>query len=318
MALMLALLSLTLRAQSGPTDSTASSSSALTGWWLHPDSPFGSPVQLVKLPSYSCLNCWRLAADDQGNLYALHSDAGLLHKFHALQGYDSVNVIGGPGFAGEAMLGPRDISVPIRQNIFVMDNGNRRVLLFDTNLKLVREVDGRNLEIRVDGQVFQELMIGQIGVSKTGELFLYDEFLNKILKLDRFGRYEVAFGGSSYGEGSFFQPSALLVTPENDVWVLDTSIQKWVQYNLSGNVVGVYTAPENGIDPAAYCWVGGRLWYVTAAGLWGMDPLTGDETMLPLPASRSFITLAAHPEGLLAVEYAASGSQAVTLYRFKR
>jgi len=182
--------------------------------------------------------------DEEGNIYLLEPSKHKLHKWFADRGYDSTLTIGGKGVSGEGLNKPSQIRVTNRQAVYCLDLMNRRLLVLNTNLKIVKEVNFLTLEQnnRMGDQGNQIWPIG-FEVAPTGDLFLLNQEDNKILKVDVFGRLQTAFGGLDYGEGSLPDPNEILMNEQNLLFVTDTVAQEIKVFDLFG--IYKYTIKPN-------------------------------------------------------------------------
>jgi hypothetical protein len=196
-----------------------------------PDTLLANPW--IKLPVSGKMTDIEL--DEEGNIYLLETGKHRLHKWFSQGGYDSVMSIGGKGVGGEGLNKPSQISVTNRQALYCLDLLNRRLLVFNTNLKIVKEVNFLTLEQnnRLGDQGYQIWPIG-FEVAPTGDLFLLNQEDNKILKVDVFGRLQTSFGGLDYGEGSLPEPVQIHMNEQNLLFVTDTNAQEVKVFDLFG------------------------------------------------------------------------------------
>lgn len=195
------------------------------------DSLFLQPGRVISgIPSAA-----DIAVDGERNIYLLEEQGNRLHKLLAIANYDSVVTIGGKSHREEGMLHPIKIVVPNRQQLYVLDEGNARLLLFNTNLKLVKQIDFNqrddNWQWLSEGE---EVFPQTFTVGPTGDLFILNRFNNKVLKINTFGEWELSFGGTDYGEGALFAPIDVAVNRDKLVMVSDTAAQAIFVYNLFG------------------------------------------------------------------------------------
>ena len=168
----------------------------------------------------------RLLVDEEGNFIFLQTEESKLHKFISLSGYDSAIHIGGRANRAEGFLNPIEIRLQGRQVLYVLDEVARRVILLNTNFKIIDELNLIDLEAGFAGRELpEEIMPTHFDVSAIGELYLLNQLDNKVYKLNAFGELEASFGGLDYGDGSLYEPVWLQVDQNNFVYVADTSDQ---------------------------------------------------------------------------------------------
>jgi DNA-binding beta-propeller fold protein YncE len=180
-----------------------------------------------------------LEVDEEANLYLLDSQRSRLYKFFARYQYDSSIAIGGQGIAGEALNNPSQVTSAARNKLYVLDRGNRRVVLMSVNLREIRSYRFEQPIIGVNQEKYTRPIYPRaLAVSPQGELYLLNGEDQQVLKFDTFGELSLTFGGLNYGEGSLMHPSQLLFDHENYVqpylYVADTSRQLIQVFDIFG------------------------------------------------------------------------------------
>ncbi len=174
----------------------------------------------------------QLELDSEGNVFLLDTEGGKCYKYLALADFDSLISLGGRSNRNEGLLHPRRLVIRNRQNLYVLDDVQRRILHLNPNLGLLGQLDFQQVEDPQQG--IEEMFPVDFGLSSAGEYFLLNQFDNKVYKLNLFGEVETVFGGPDYGEGSFYEPGQLAVTANNKVFVSDTVAQELLVYNYFG------------------------------------------------------------------------------------
>jgi hypothetical protein len=205
------------------------------------------PVSMLQAQSFidSLQTPWRilpldfrandLECDEEGNLFLLDKINNRIYKYYAALQYDSIQSIGGKGMSGEGLNQPVKIRSGNRQTLYCLDAGNRRILVLNTNLKIIREVNfltSGNTENALETTV--QIWPLSFEAGPAGDLFLLNQEDNKILKSDMYGKFQVAFGGLDYGAGSLYDPADLLMSEDNLLYVSDTVRQILKVYDLFG------------------------------------------------------------------------------------
>ena len=146
---------------------------------------------LQKMDQFPAAN--RLLVDEEGNFIFLQTEESKLHKFISLSGYDSAIHIGGRANRAEGFLNPIEIRLQGRQVLYVLDEVARRVILLNTNFKIIDELNLIDLEAGFAGRELpEEIMPTHFDVSAIGELYLLNQLDGKanlfIFQVKRFDR----------------------------------------------------------------------------------------------------------------------------------
>ncbi len=171
-------------------------------------------------------NASELAVDEEQNLILLDAVGNKLYKYLKGFNYDSMMVVGGAGTSGEGFIQPTQMRVPNRQKIMVLDYGNRRLVVLNTNLRVIREHSYDDIAVQTSTNNSQQYLFpASFDLAPTGELFILNTDDNSIYKFDAYGRLERAFGGAGYGSGSLFRPTDVRVSGDNVVFVPEPASQ---------------------------------------------------------------------------------------------
>lgn len=175
-----------------------------------------------------------LEVDQEGNLYLLRPSQHRLIKRFKASGYDSSQTIGGKGIGDEGFNFPTQICVQNRQSVFLLDYMNRRLVQFNTNLRVIDDVSFLTLDSDLADQEDATLWPISFCVGPTGEFFLLNQDDLRIYKLTSGGQLERAFAGLDYGQGSIKEPNALAINDGSVVFAIDTTNQETHLYDLYG------------------------------------------------------------------------------------
>lgn len=176
-----------------------------------------------------------MECDEEGNIFLLDKKNNRLHKYYSSLGYDSVQSIGGKGMSGEGLNQPVKIRSGNRQALYCLDAGNRRILVLNTNLKIVREVNFLTTgSTENNSEIGAQIWPLSFEVGPAGDLFLLNQEDNRILKSDMYGKFQVAFGGLDYGAGSLYDPVDMVMSENNLLFVSDTIRQVLKVFDLFG------------------------------------------------------------------------------------
>lgn len=185
----------------------------------------------VSLPSASS----QLKVDEEGNLLVLDSENAKLTKYFANTEFDSTLVIGGKSNRQDGFLHPIKIAQKNRLNLYLLDDVQRRIVLLTINFKIVQALDFSALAVRLESLGEEsEIFPQSFDINPAGEVFMLNQFDNKVIKVNNFGDVEAVFGGLDYGEGSLYDPIELALSDQNWVYISDTSEQELKVFDAYG------------------------------------------------------------------------------------
>jgi len=171
-----------------------------------------------------------IAADPLGDVYIIDRGRNSLQKFSrgklvaSLEGY---------GWSDVEFADPRDVSVPSGLDVFVADYGNHRVQRYDRQLAHLSTLSTW-FETGADRFGFPV----SIAVSSSGELYVVDGQLQRVLKFATDGSYVRSLGGYDAGKGRLLQPNRVRLQANQLVLVSDGD--RVVLFDQMGNFIGDY------------------------------------------------------------------------------
>lgn len=175
-----------------------------------------------------------MEVDEEGNILLLSTRQNRIHKYFKFTGYDSLLTIGGKGIGKEGFNMPIKIEAPNRQNIYVLDDLNRRMVMLNTNLKIVDDINFLTLESDLLTNESAYLFPVSFTSGPSGELYLLNQEDNKVYKFNNFQQLERTFGGLDYGAGSLDAPDNLASDENNFIYVSDAENQVVTVFDLYG------------------------------------------------------------------------------------
>ena len=214
------------------------------------DEVYGPPVFSIPI---SLPAAEKIETDQEGNIYLLSPSKHRLSKLLRATAWDSVITVGGKGIREEGFNFPTQFHVPNRQSLYVLDFQNRRLLKLNVNLKVMREINFLTLQGQVPDSEVSDLFPSAFAIGPTGELFLFNQDDYKVYKFNIDGRFERAFAGVDYGEGSVNDPCGIAMNSESNVFVMDCEEQEVILYDLYG--VYLYRLPV----PVPFYWSKGKV-----------------------------------------------------------
>lgn len=176
-----------------------------------------------------------LAVDEERNIVLLDAAHNRVYRYLRFFSYDSVMAMGGPGVQGEGFNQPGNLRVPNRNTIMLLDYNNRRLVLLNTNLRVIRDHDFEEQAVpTAETSVPIFLFPLAFDLGPVGEWFVLNNDDYRIYKYDQYGRFENVFGGSNYGEGRLLNPTDLRTNRDNLLYLTDTLHRTIVVYDNYG------------------------------------------------------------------------------------
>ncbi len=195
-----------------------------------PDSLIDPYRSLFDLPAAQ-----QLLIDGEDNLLLLDSEGARLYRYLAETDYDSSIFIGGRSLRDEGLVHPTKLAQANRQELYLLDDAQGRLLVLNVNLKVIRRRDflGNNANSSFATPA-ASLFPLSFAIGPTGEQFLINRADNRVVKINQVGEEELRFGGPDYGPGALYRPSHIEVDGQNFVYVADTTEQVIQVYDLYG------------------------------------------------------------------------------------
>lgn len=156
--------------------------------------------------------------------------------------YEATNVYYQPeSFGGVGLSAPTDIYVADDDKVYVLDSGNQRIVVLDTQLRFVQNISLKKAEKAVEFQDAQGLF-----VSATGEIFVADKAAAKIYVATPEGeviRTILAPPEDKVEKDFVFAPTKVLADSSGITYVLSANTYAGaLQYDQAGNFLGYYGA----------------------------------------------------------------------------
>ena len=173
--------------------------------------------------------------DDEGNILLIDPVQSQVFKFLKSSNYDSSIVIGGKNGREEGFLSLKKIVVKNRQNLYLLDDADRRIILLNTNLKIIGNTNF--LDLNNNSNSFEddeEIYPISFDISIAGEQYILNQQNNKVYKFNPFGKLENTFGGLDYGAGSLLEPVEVILSKDNFVYLTDTTNQQLTVFDNYG------------------------------------------------------------------------------------
>ena len=137
---------------------------------------------------------------------------------------------------------------PNNGNIYLSDEGNRQVLIFNSNDEYQRKIYNAGLG---EGQFADPkgIVIGDDG-SGNDVIFLVDGYSDKVLKFNYRGEFLLEWGSNGVDDGKFDNPQDIGIDSEGNIYVVDRNNNRIQKFDSSGNYITKWGAP--GTDPGQF------------------------------------------------------------------
>lgn len=160
---------------------------------------------------------WGITASPYGDLYISDTENDLLIKISALSRRGTI--FGGFTYGRGDLVDPAGIAVSSNEEVFVCDNGNDRIVRFDSFGSFVSAF-GREYLLKPEGLDF----------GPNGRLLVTDTGHDRIVVFSIDGSFLQEFGVPGNGPGSFRDPRDLVYDGRGNLYILDSGnsrIQKF-------------------------------------------------------------------------------------------
>jgi len=140
-------------------------------------------------------------------------------------------------------------------NVLLSDEGNRRIVRYNSKLVFVDEVLLRN-----EDDPFAFGYPSGVAVTDYGEMWVADRDRDRIAVYDNMGKFDRYVGDFGYGGGRLSSPEKIITERSGNFTVCDAGNSRLVTYDQYGNCVGsikdeVLQYPVAAVGDRAYLWV---------------------------------------------------------------
>jgi DNA-binding beta-propeller fold protein YncE len=193
-----------------------------------------------------------IAVDAAGNIYAADTWNHRIQKFGPdgkfLAKWGEFISLADPNAAGDAgrdtkFYGPRGVAVGPDGNVYVTDTGNKRVSIFDTNGKFLRQISSnltperiaQNYAFNQPGEMNEPI---GIAVDAQGNVYVADSLNKRIQKFDAAGKFVAQWPvpGTNWESGAYLEPF-LAVDAQGNVYATAPTGTAVLKYNPQGQLV---------------------------------------------------------------------------------
>ncbi len=172
-----------------------------------------------------------VSIDPSGRIYVVDGGANEIYKYNSDGSF--LLKVGGAGWGDVSFDHPTDIVTQNVLDVYVSDYGNHRIQHLDRNLNFISSL---KIHDDVDAKNRLGYPMG-IAVDRFGALYVIDGEDSRIVKI-KGNVIERIFGGLDAGEGRLHHPSAIKVSNEDIVYVVDDG--EINEYDLFGNFINKY------------------------------------------------------------------------------
>lgn len=175
-----------------------------------------------------------LDVDPSGCLYIADTGNQRIQKLDPSGRY--LTEIGGFGWDAEQFDGPVSVWAANGLDVFVADHSNHRIQRFDKDLHFIGEFTSSD-------NAPDYLQFGyplDAALSAQGELFCLDGENRRVLKLDIAGEPQMSFGDYDSGEGRLIDPSRIMISRSDNVYVSDREGGEVAVFDPLGNFLHTF------------------------------------------------------------------------------
>ncbi|MEI8131983.1 MAG: SMP-30/gluconolactonase/LRE family protein [Leptolinea sp.] len=192
-----------------------------------------------------------LAVDNSGNIYVADQYNHRIQKFNAAYTYlgswgSSVTANGQLNESEGIALSPDGISV------YVADTRNHRLQKFNASGGYVTKWGSQGYGYRHE-EPFKYTNLADVAVDASGDVYVLDQWDNRIIKTDPDGGYQTYFGGD-WGDldGQLRDPSSIALDTGGNLYIADRGNSRIQKFDISGGYVTQWGSPGSGNSQFQY------------------------------------------------------------------
>lgn len=172
----------------------------------------------------------------------------------SLAPYQPVRTISGSDLGTSAFNLPNSLAVDKQGNLYVVDTGNKRVVVLNPDFKLVKIIKEFNNHGHKD--TFNGL--SGVAIGNDGKIHIADTANHRIVSLNPDGTLEKTFGAgksSLFGSNFVFLPAKVGVDSANRYYVIANNVTDGIMgFDANGKFYGYYGALKVQLSPADRFW----------------------------------------------------------------
>jgi DNA-binding beta-propeller fold protein YncE/alpha-tubulin suppressor-like RCC1 family protein len=168
-----------------------------------------------------------IAIGPEGDVWVSESTSSHIAHY-TIEGEEYLGQVGTPGKGEGQISSPRGIAFDQEGNLLVADQGNSRIVKFNSEGKFLAEF-GAN------GEANGELKDASgVTVDAKGNIWVADTGNNRVQKFDSEGKFLAKYGSEGTGNGKFQAPFAIAAGAHGTIWVADGSNHRIQALNGQG------------------------------------------------------------------------------------
>lgn len=168
--------------------------------------------------------------------------------------YKPLKSISGEGLGVGKFVLPTDLVVDDEENVYVLDAGNNRIVVFDKNFKLIREISSFDNEGVTD--TFNSP--NGLCISSRGTLYVADTENHRIVEMSVEGelhRIYTAPEDETLGQDFVFLPMKVTVDSADRVYVVAKNVfQGLISFDDTGKFLGYFGTIKVQVSPIDWFW----------------------------------------------------------------
>jgi len=186
--------------------------------------------------------------DNRGNIFIADSGNDRVVKLDGQLNTEAVTT--GWGSERDLMNSPSDIACDAGLNIYVTDYQNGRIVRLDNNLNYLWSAKLSSFDEQLEFPL-------SIALSPWGELFVLEENLGRVIKLEPLTSNSSIIGGNRPAGKSLFGGKRIAVDSTGNLFIAVPGDNSVLKYDVYGNFISQIQVD---VTPATLDWGDGYLW----------------------------------------------------------
>lgn len=163
--------------------------------------------------------------------------------------YEPEKYVTGVDMGAGALKNPQDMFITSDSEVYILDSGNKRVVVLDQDFKVKKIIDkivdekGNKYELKNPNGIF---------VTDNKTIYIADTDNQKIISINQEGKIQKTFGkptSTLFPQEVEFKPTKVIVDKAEDVYVVVTGVyQGAVMYDKNSNFTGFYGTNKVEVD----------------------------------------------------------------------
>jgi DNA-binding beta-propeller fold protein YncE len=224
-----------------------SSNAVLT---ILPSAEFVAPTYLFQIDSNAVPGGFDagfigwMAVDASNNIYLTDDENSRVVKLAA--GGTYLSQWGSYGSGDGQFSNPEGITLDSSNNVYVADDFNYRIEKFDNDGNYLTQWGNQGSGNGQFDSYEGEPNIGGIAVDNSNDVYVADEFHDRIQKFDSNGHYLTQWGSPGNGNGQFLFPDGVALDNSNDIYAVDADNSRVEKFDRNGNYLTQWGSTGSG------------------------------------------------------------------------